>query len=65
MNRPRYFVLSPERCIGMSPIASPDPPEIIEESIELCSDFVGMGGPNENDQDLPRLVVPSKLFELG
>lgn len=48
----------------MLPIVSPDSPEIVEESIELCGDYVGMGGTNENDQVLPRLVVPSKLFDL-
>lgn len=49
----------------MSPIASLDSPKIVEESIELCDEFVGMGGPSENYHVLPRLVVPSQLFELG
>lgn len=65
LSRPRYFAPSPERRIVMSPIASPDPPEIVEESIELCGDFASIGGPRENFQVLPRLVVPSQIFELG
>lgn len=64
LSRPRYFSPSPERRIIRLPIASPDPPEIVEEIIELWGDATAVGGPSENFQVLPRLVVPSPIFEL-
>ena len=64
LSRPRYFSPSPERRMVKTPVASPDPPEIVEEIIELCGDATGIGGPSENFQVLPGVVVPSHIFEV-
>lgn len=65
LSRPRNLIPSLERRTVRLPIASPDPLEIIEENIELCGDFAGMGGPSENFQVLPRLTMPLQFFEPG
>lgn len=63
LSRPRSLTPPPELCLVRSHTASPEPPEIIEESIELCGDFSGRGGPHESFQNLPRLTAPLRLLE--
>lgn len=65
LKRPRIFVSPPECRVIMSPIASPEPPEIIEESIELCGEFTSLTGSLESFQVLPRLTMPPQFRELG